>query len=109
MRVLLDECVPRKLANEITGHEVSTVPQERLKGTADNPLLAEAQAAFDVLVTVDRNLQFQANTAAQPLAVVVLHAQSNRLADLKPLVPELLQALNHIKPRQIVHVPQQAP
>ena len=53
-------------------------------------LLALAAEQFDVFVTVDRNLSFQQNLVAFSIAVVVLRAKTNRLADLKPLVPKLL-------------------
>jgi hypothetical protein len=45
------------------------------------------------LLTVDRNLSFQQNLVGQALAVVVLRARTNRLADLLPLVPEVLSRL----------------
>ncbi|MEO6434374.1 MAG: hypothetical protein ABIP55_01255 [Tepidisphaeraceae bacterium] len=85
---------------------MSTVAQERLKGTVDNLLLASAAAGFEVLVTVDRNLAFQQNVGSLPVTVVVLRARTNRLIELIPLVPELLQVLNHLPPRQLVQVPQ---
>lgn len=52
-------------------------------------LLALAAKDFDVFVTVDRNLSFQQNLPAFEIAVMVLQAVSNRLADLRPLLPEL--------------------
>jgi len=60
-------------------------------------LLALAAQQFDVLVTVDRNLSFQQNLTTFPIAVIVLRAYSNRLADLRPLVPALLAALQSPK------------
>ena len=53
-------------------------------------LLALAAREFDVFVTVDRNLSFQQNLPAFAIAVIVLRARSNRLADLQPLVADLL-------------------
>lgn len=44
---------------------------------------------FDVFITVDRNLSFQQNLPKFNIAVLVLRAPSNRLADLKPLAPKL--------------------
>lgn len=55
-------------------------------------LLSLAAAYVDVFVTVDRNLSFQ-QQHPHPLAVIVLRAHSNRLADLRGLVPEMLGAL----------------
>jgi hypothetical protein len=56
-------------------------------------LLALAAERFDVFLTVDRNLSFQQNLTAFSIAVVVLRAKTNRLTDLQPLVPKLLQML----------------
>jgi hypothetical protein len=64
-------------------------------------LLALAAEQFDVFVTVDRNLAFQQNVAALPIAVIVLSVKSNRLAVLKSLVPSLLGVIETIKPRSI--------
>ena len=60
-------------------------------------LLALASQEFDVFVTVDRNLAFQQNVTALPIPVIVLQARTNRLADLKPLVPSLLAAIGSAK------------
>jgi hypothetical protein len=56
-------------------------------------LLALASAQFDVFVTVDRNLSFQQDIVSFSVAVVVLQARNNRLADLRPLIPSLLSAI----------------
>ena len=93
MKVLLDECVDRRLAREIVGHDVRTARQMSWTTTKDRELLALAAGRFDVFVTVDRNLSFQQNLASLPISVFVLHAKTNRLSDLKPLVPSLLAAI----------------
>jgi hypothetical protein len=61
-------------------------------------LLALAARHFEVFVTVDRNLSFQQNLASFPIAVIVLQAKTNRLAELRPLLPSLLAALESAKP-----------
>ncbi len=61
-------------------------------------LLTLAARHFDVFVTVDRNLAFQQNLGAFPIAVIVLRAKSNRLADLRRLVPDLLAAIDRAMP-----------
>jgi len=62
-------------------------------GLKNNQLLALAQAEFDVFITVDRNLSFQQNLPQFDIAVIVLQALSNRLADLKPLASKVLAIL----------------
>ena len=83
----------RKFTREFVGYEVKTVPQMGWAGVKNGQLLALAEAEFDVFLTVDRNLSFQQNLPQFNIAVIVLQASSNRLADLKPLAPEVLAIL----------------
>lgn len=96
MKILLDECIDRRLAREFVGYEVKTVPQMGWAGIKDGQLLVLAEAEFDVFITVDRNLSFQQNLPQFDIAVIVLQASSNRLADLKPLAPKVLAILTTI-------------
>lgn len=59
----------------------------------NSDLLVLAEGQFDAFVTVDRNLSFQQDLLRFSIAVIVLRARTNRLADLRPLVPQLLEAL----------------
>jgi len=105
MRVLLDECVPRRLALELSGHYVSTVPQQGWAARRNGELLElMAAAGFEVFITVDRNLAFQHNLAALPLAVMVLQARSNRFEALVPLVPRLREELTRVVRGQVTLV-----
>lgn len=90
MKLLLDECIDRKFAREFVDYEIKTVPQMGWAGIKNGKLLALAQAEFDVFITVDRNLSFQQNLSQFDIAVIVLQAPSNRLADLQPLAPQIL-------------------
>jgi predicted nuclease of predicted toxin-antitoxin system len=104
MKILLDECIDRKLAKEFVEHEVNTVPQMGWAGTKNGQLLALAEVEFDIFITVDRNLSFQQNLPQFNIAVVVLQASSNRLTDLKPLVPKVLTILSTVVKGQAVVV-----
>jgi hypothetical protein len=92
-KVLLDECVDWRLLRAIAGHDVKTARQMGWSGIRNGELLAAASKSFDVLVTVDRNLSFQQNLAGLSIAVIVLGAKTNRLADLLPLAPDLMDAI----------------
>ena len=98
VKILLDECIDRKLAKQLPEHEVKTVPQMGWAGINDGELLRLAEGEFEVLITVDQNLPFQQNLAVLDLAVLVLQAPSNRLADLQVLVPKIL-AIVDVAPR----------
>lgn len=94
MRVLLDECLPRRLKRELTDHDVRTAPEMGWASKRNGDLLRAAVAeAFEAFVTVDRKLEHQQNLAVFDIAVVVLVAKRNRLADLQPLIPQLLEIL----------------
>lgn len=98
MKVLLDECVDWRLSRELVGHEVKTARQMGWAAIQNGELLALAAKHFDVFVTVDRNLSFQQDLGSFEIAVVVIRARSNRLADLKRLLPDLLAAVATARP-----------
>ncbi len=105
MRILLDECVPRPLKRELAGHDVHTVPDMGWSGKKNGELLQLLVADnFEVFLTVDQNLSYQQNLRAASVAVVVLVAPSNRLADLQPLMPSVHADLATIQPGDLVEV-----
>ena len=97
MRILLDECVPRPLMNQLSGHMVKTTRQMNWAGVENGDLLKLAETSFDVFLTVDRNLQYQQNLGGYQLAVILLVAKSNKLESLQPLIPSVLEALDTIQ------------
>jgi len=98
------ECVDWRLSREVLGHEVWTARQMGWSTTKNGDLLALAAKEFDVFVTVDRNLAFQQNLPAFSIAVIVLRAKTNRLADLQPLVPKLLVSIPTAKPGSVTYI-----
>jgi hypothetical protein len=105
MKVLLDECIPRRIKNSFTGHECRTVPEAGFAGKENGQLLTEAErAGFDVLITVDKSIPSQQDFSRRKIALLVLRARSNELEDLLPLMAECLRALESIRPGQIVRI-----
>ena len=98
MKVFLDECVDWRLSRDIVGHDVRTARQMGWTAVKNGALLTLVSQRFDVFVTVDRNLSFQQNLDRFSIAVVVLRAETNRLADLRPLVPSLLAIIKSARP-----------
>lgn len=66
-------------------------------GLKNGELLSRAAVDFDVFVTADQNLEYQQNLVDQDIAVVVLAAKTNRIEDLRPLVPGLLEVVQTVK------------
>ena len=104
MRVLLDECVPRKLKQELKGHEVSTAQEVGWAGKRNGELLQLAAGRFDVLLTVDRGFLSQKSSTGTSIAVIMLSARSNRLKDLRPLMAEVQHLLPTVRSGQVVRV-----
>jgi hypothetical protein len=104
VKLLIDECVDCRPARHLTGHDVKTVAQMGWAGAKNGALLRLAEAEFEVLVTVDRNLSFQQNLTNLKLAVLVLHARTNSLDDLKSLVPRVLEILPALTDGRVEHV-----
>ena len=104
MRVLLDECLPRRLKRDLAGHETRTAPEMGWASKRNGELLALAVEQFDVFLTADRNLSYQQDLSSFDIAVVVLVARSNRLDDLRPLVPRVLEILPAAKRRAVTRI-----
>ena len=104
MKVLLDECLDRRLKLQLANHEVRTVSEMGWAGMANGALLAVAQNEFDVFLTVDVSLPYQQNLQGFQIAVILLRARTTRLADLKPLLPRLAQALLRARSGEVITV-----
>jgi predicted nuclease of predicted toxin-antitoxin system len=103
VRVLFDECLPRRLKRELVGHDAQTTPEMGWASKRNGELLRLAEREFDVFLTVDRKLQQQQNLSAFNIAVVVLVAHSNTLADLQPLMARVLESSERKKGRSADH------
>lgn len=97
MMILLDESLPIRFADELTGYNVSTVTEEGWSGKKNGELLKLAASKFDVFITADQNLQYQVNLLRAKIRIIILAAKTNRFEDLKPLSSKVLIALKDIK------------
>ena len=105
MRVLLDECIPRKFKNSLVGHDCSTVPEVGLAGKKNGELLFLAeQNGFEVFLTLDKGLQYQQNLAQRNIAIIVIRARSNRIGDLLPHAESCLEQIRSIRSGEVVLV-----
>ena len=102
-KLLLDECIPRKFKSYLSGH---TVPEAGWDGKKNGELLSLAEnAGFQVFVSLDQGMEFQQNLTQRNIAVILLRARSNRLADLVPLAGEILASLSSIESGRLLRIP----
>ena len=106
MKLLLDECLPRKVKFLFSGsgHQCETVREAGFGGKENGELLSLAEGRFDVLITVDKNLKHQQNITSRRIAILVIRATSNDIDDIRPHLPEMLTRLQSLRPGQIVEV-----
>jgi predicted nuclease of predicted toxin-antitoxin system len=89
MKVLIDECLPAALKEDIAalGHECQTVRRAGFGSKRNGELLTLAERHWDVLLTSDRNIKYQ-----------------QHMKDLVPLLPACAEALRSIRPGTVVEV-----
>lgn len=104
MRVLLDECLPRKLKFEINAEFVQTVPEAGWASKQNGELLRLAEKSFDVLLTNDQNMEHQQAVSRFDIAFIVLVAPTNDIVDLLPLIPAANAILKTIKAGTIEYI-----
>ncbi len=104
-RVLLDECVPRKLRDHLSGVECQTVPEVGLAGKKNGELLSLAEkAGFDVFLTVDRGIEYEQNLKHRSIAILIVQSRSSRLDDLMTQKDRILKALASIQSGCLVKI-----
>ena len=94
MKLLLDENLPKRLKADFPGHETYTVSDLGWNGKTNGELLKlMMEHEFDVLITFDKNLQYQQNLSKYPIPVIVLNARDNSYITLAVLTPKINLAL----------------
>jgi hypothetical protein len=104
MKILFDQGTPAPLRRHLPSHLVETVAEIGWSQVENGDLLRAAeQAAFEVFVTTDQNLQYQQNLASRRLAIVVLLSTS--WPRMQSHLQRIQQAIDQIKPGEYVEIP----
>lgn len=85
--------MPRQLRRDLAEFEIRTVQEEGWSSVQNGELLRRASEMFDVLVTADKNLQYQQNIPQFDIGVVVVAAADTRLPQLQAMIPQLRIAI----------------
>jgi len=94
MKILLDECVNRKLKVYLNGLDVYTVGEMKWCGVKNGQLMSLCAAnSFDIVLTIDKNLMHQQNLGKYPLTIVVFNSSTSKLEELVLFVPSFLQQM----------------
>lgn len=95
MKLLLDENLPKRLKKDLSVFEVYTIRDKGWNGLSNGDLLNLMQKEkFSVLITFDKNLQYQQNFNRYSLPVLVLNAPDNSYQTLTRLSPKIIAVLS---------------
>jgi predicted nuclease of predicted toxin-antitoxin system len=103
-RVLFDEDVPRQLRRDLSAFEIRTVQEQGWSSLKNGELLRIASSRFDVLLTADKNLQYQQNLPKFNIGVVVLALLDTRLPSLRAKLAGIEAAIATVKPGTVIQV-----
>ena len=94
MKILLDECVTKKLKLFLREHTVFTIGQMEWNGLKNGMLLKRAeQKKFDILLTIDKNICYQQNTTKYQIAIVVLNSNNSNIEKVKEFIPNFIKQI----------------
>jgi predicted nuclease of predicted toxin-antitoxin system len=83
MKILLDECVTKKLKNHLTEFEVFTISEMGWSGVKNGKLMTLCvENNFDVLLTIDKNLMFQQNLDRYNVTIAVFNCKTSKIEDI---------------------------
>jgi hypothetical protein len=103
--LLLDENIPKPLKKELTAYQVYTVQELGWSGIEDKQLLNNAVAEnFDVLITADKNLEYQHTISNFSIALIVIYPKLLKWEFIAPLVFQLISAIDEAEKGKIYHV-----
>ncbi|MDR2232815.1 MAG: DUF5615 family PIN-like protein [Tannerella sp.] len=98
MKLLLDECVTKKLKSHLSGFEVYTVYEMEWSGVKNGELMSLCVAnQFDIILTIDKNMIHQQNLEKFPIAIVVFNSITSKLEELILFIPSFLNQIQHFK------------
>lgn len=103
--VVMDECLPQKLKKLLVPHNTRTLPEMGFPGMKNGALLRELATKCRAFITIDSNISYQQNLPALPFASILLSAPGNRMNHLEPLVPAIIDALEHAQAGDIIRIP----
>ncbi|MDR1865539.1 MAG: hypothetical protein LBR08_08210 [Bacteroidales bacterium] len=92
MKVLLDECITKRLKHQLSGFNVYTVNEMGWSGVKNGKLMMLCvDNRFDVLLTIDKNIMYRQNLEKYPITVVVLDSVTSKLEEPASFIPYFME------------------
>ena len=98
MKILLDECITKRLKPHLSEFEVFTVSEMKWNGIKNGKLMALCtDNNFQLLLTIDKNLMFQQNLDKYELTIAVFNCLTSKLEELVLFVPSFKSQVNRLE------------
>ncbi len=95
MKILLDECVTRKIKSHLNKHKVFTVFEMGWSGLKNGTLIGNAiNESFDILLTIDKNISYQQNMKNYNIAIVILDVENSKIEYIIELLSDFKNNIN---------------
>lgn len=105
MKILLDECLPKKLKSLLTSFDAKTVAELKWNSLKNGDLINVAiKNEFDVFLTTDKNLEFQLNLKLYNITIVVFDVPKNKMEFLTPLIPKFIEKSENLEKRRAYRI-----
>ncbi len=88
MKILLDECVTKRIESFLQEFEVFAVRELKLSGVTNGKLMTYCvENKFDILLTIDKNLMHQHSIEKYPITSVVFNCITSKIDELITFLP----------------------
>ncbi|PHS41842.1 MAG: hypothetical protein COB07_02035 [Sulfurovum sp.] len=105
MKIIIDECLPKRITQFFPDDEVWTVPQIGLSGSTDKILLEELDIRnVEVFITIDGNIEYQQQFKNRVFGTIVIRAVSNHFSDLSHSKNALVEAVKNVSSGNVIRV-----
>ncbi len=106
MKIIVDECLPKRITLFFPNEDAYTVAQIGLSGSTDKTLLTELDSKkIDVFITIDGNIEYQQQFKDRVFGTIVIRSVSNRYADLLHFKEQIVLAAAKVNSGEIIHIP----
>ena len=101
MKILLDECVTKRLKPFLSEFDVFTVAEMNWSGIRNGELLSLCvEGGFDMVLTIDKNIMHQQNLDKFAISIVVFDSLTSKVEELRLFVPSFKAQMDSFQKRK---------
>ena len=95
MKILLDECITKKIKKHLLNLDVTTVSERGWSGIKNGKLMNLCiEHQIDIFLTIDKNIMYQQNLSNLEITIVILNTPSSKSEIIKEYLPNFISLMN---------------